>query len=120
MKAFYASLAVFGLLCAVIILNSLFVCQTANQLTDLLEMLPACEEATEAFKQAERFWEERRALVALTAPHKDVEALNIQLLQIRAAIQTKDAHAFERARTLAIDAADYLQALEKFSIDNLL
>ena len=120
MKSFYVSLAVFGLLFAVIIFNSLFVRQTADRLTSLLGALPPCEEASEPFEEATRFWEERRSLIALTAPHKDIEALNTQMLHLKAAIQTKDAHAFERARTLAIDAADYLQALEKFSIDNLL
>lgn len=118
MKAFLASTLLFFVLLSLIIGNAVYVHRVSAHIRDELEsMNPSNREETLAALEA--YWQRHRKYVALSVSYRELDHLSELLLSLRACLDANDQEDFELYRKIAIDAADELSRLERFSIENL-
>ena len=116
MKTFYASLAAFALLIALIVCNGIYVRRTTAE----LEMLLSKGADATAFSKAESKWQEHKRLLSLSVSYEEMRELDNQFLAMRAAKNTNSTVTFEKARLLAVESLAHIREFEEFSIDNLI
>lgn len=120
MKTFIGALCAFSLLIALIVWNGFFVRTTTRELEKTLSSLPSCEEAEDAVEELHAYWEERHLRLSLSIAFADIHNMDVCILEIKAAVQNKDALQFESARLLALDAIEDMQRLERITWDCIL
>ena len=120
MKAFYASLIVFGLLLTLIIGNGFFVRSATAELEEALSALRELPASEEKLVRVEMLWEKHRAWLSLSVSYEELKELEGHLLALRAAQETKAACVFENARLAALETLGRIRSLETFSLRNLI
>ena len=120
MKTFIASLCAFFLLILLIIWNSFFVRSTTRELERSLSEMPICKEAEEAVERLYSYWEKQHLRLSLSIAFADIHNMDVCVLEMKTAVQNKDALQFETARLLALDAIEDMQRLERITWDSIL
>ena len=121
MKTFTIVLVVFFALCTAMLLNFIYINESADELTRLAESLsfddPSVTKKTEELEQK---WEKSSVIFSLTVNFKDIDYLGENLIALKSSAESHDRDEFERYRLLVIDAIDGVRRLERFSIINIL
>lgn len=120
MKTFYTALCVFSLLCLIIICNVFFIAQTEETLSHMLYTLPCCKEAKESLDTLNTFWQKRRIAASLSVSFDAIKEMDDRLTELYSALQNGEEKEFEKARALALNAAERLSRLERFSLENII
>ena len=120
MKTFYTSLAVFLVLVTLIVLNSLYIHRTADQIQSLLEEAAPTAEPSEATAALKTLLEKKQRLLGLSVPKERLRELDRALCEMEAALATRALDGYERARLQARAVTEEIKEAECFSIDNLL
>lgn len=118
MKAFIISALLFSLLIALIIGNAIYVHRVSEQIRNKLDVLDQSN-AEETLSYLEEYWQRHQPYIGLSVSYRELDHLSELLLSLRASSETQNEQDFELYRKIAIDAADELSRLERFSIENL-
>ena len=118
MKAFLASILLFFVLLSLIIGNAVYVHRVSAHIRDVLERMDESN-AEESLSALEAYWQRHRKYVALSVSYRELDHLCELLLSLRATLESENREDFTLYRKIAIDAADELSRLERFSIENL-
>ena len=120
MKTFFATLGVFVLLLALIVINCLYISHTMRVLEQQLLALPYASERVSAVDELERFWKTNRTLVGISVSYNDIREMEKCLIQMRTAATQEDELSFENARMQALCELQHMRRLERFSAENML
>lgn len=121
MKSLITTVILLILMLSVTVINFLFINQTADEMVDRIDALPAFGEAQSvpAAESLLRFWESRSATVTLSVGYTTADRVTEQAKLLLGAARIKDLYGYETALTLLTDAIEDMRRLEQFSIENL-
>ena len=121
MKTLAVVLAIFFILCAAMVLNFIYINESADELTSLAESLSFDDPSiTDKIEEIERKWEKSSVIFSLTVNFKEIDYLGETLVELKSSAESRNRDEFERYKLLVIDAIDGVRRLERFSIINIL
>ena len=121
MKTLTIVLAIFFALCTAMLLNFIYINESADELTHLTEELSFDDPSVaKKIEEIEKKWEKSSVIFSLTVNFKDIDYLGESLVALKSSARTRDKDEFERYRLLVIDAIDGVRRLERFSVMNIL
>ena len=101
MKGFIISLLVFGLLVGGIILNSVYIDKTCQELEEKLDALPGVTEATAQTAALCARWEKENSKISISVSLQMLDKIDAILAELDYAVHFGDEAAFEKCRVLA-------------------
>lgn len=106
----------------IIILNSVYINQTANMLIQITNSLPTpgCLDYNSRITNMERQWKEHYSLLCLTINLNDLNKVADCISQLKAYSVNDNEQDFESTRQLLINAIKNLHRLEKLSLDSIM
>lgn len=122
MKTFIVSMVLFITMMTLIIVNSLYVNQTANTIMQMTTSLPApgCLDYSGRITSMERLWEQHYSLLNLTVSLNDLNKVADCISQLKAYSVNDNEQDFESTRQLLVNAIKNLHRLEKLSLDSIM
>ena len=122
MKTFIVSMVLFITMMTHIIVNSLYVNQTANTIMQMTTSLPApgCLDYNGCMTSMERLWEQHYSLLNLTVSLNDLNKVADCISQLKAYSVNDNEQDFESTRQLLVNAIKNLHRLEKLSLDSIM
>ncbi|MBE6546915.1 MAG: DUF4363 family protein [Ruminococcaceae bacterium] len=119
MKAFWASLLLFGILLGGILCNARYLHRTADYLEKTAQALAQADSRDETLGELERFWEKNQTIISLTVGFRELDRFGEIIVQLRWAHDAENESEFERYRLLLADVTEEIIRSEEFSIKNL-
>lgn len=122
MKTFILSVIIFITMVTIIILNSVYINQTANMLIQMTNSLPTpgCLDYNSRITNMERQWKEHYSLLCLTINLNDLNKVADCISQLKAYSVNDNEQDFESTRQLLINAIKNMHRLEKLSLDSIM
>ena len=118
MKAFLLSAIAFLLLCAIVVINSLFVSGVSRDMRDaLIEIKSSPSEST--LEELENIWNKNKIWISLSVPHKQTDELERQLLLLKAGVGRGEGE-LDDVIILLSRAIDEIKTHGMASLDNIL
>ncbi len=119
MKAFWASVILFGLLLIGIVGNAIYLCNSADQIRALELLLDEPSQRQENLFLLEESWARKQKIIALSVEFESIDRITEAISGLRWAYSTEEKEEFERYRILLLDAIDKMERAEKLSVENL-
>lgn len=120
MRALVISIILFGILCAVIAANFVYINDTADELRNMAAMLDIENKHSEAIiEEIDKKWKKSEKIFSLSVSYKELDFFGETLISLREAYKSGEKFEFERHKALLLDALDGMSRLERFSVANI-
>ena len=119
MKAFWASVILFGVMLILIIGNAAYIHETTDRIRLFDSALDNRSDRAEVLSDLNTFWSARRRIISLSVGYEQLDHLTETIDCLRWADSISDEAEFERYRILLRDAIDEIERTENFSVENL-
>lgn len=120
MKTFFASIALFLILLAIILGNTVYISNTVADLLYRIDTLPPCDKAGMALLELEALWMKHRRRIGLSISSDIIDQMQQHLVQMKTASALADTVTFELNRALAQSALRRIGEAEQITFENLL
>ena len=118
MKTLIASIILFCILIAVIIVNVFYINQTVQELRTLTEEINL-DSSDDEVKALIDTWQKRKKYLALSVSYSSLDEICDLVIQIASAYKAGNTEALERNKELLFDELSGITRFEKISIENV-
>lgn len=119
MKAFWASVILFGILLFLVGWNASYIHESTDEIRALAFRLDEPSSRKETLSQLDSLWETRQKIIGLSVGYEQLDHLTEVIDCLWWAYSVADEAEFERYRILLTDAIDEIERTEKLSAENL-
>lgn len=120
MKAFWASVILFGVMLFFIGWNAIYIQDSAERIRAFAEEMKHLENRQIALLELDAFWEKHQNLIGLSVSFRETDHLSEMIDCLVWAQNVENEEEFQKYLILLLDAADEIERADRFSIGNLL
>jgi len=116
MKSFVLTVILFCLLISVIVINSLYTKNIANEIEKKITDLDFEEEITDELNEIQEYWEKQEKIVGISVGFKEIDKTCELIISLKTYYQYQNKQEFERVKLLLLDVIEEITRLEKFNL----
>ncbi len=120
MKALSISITLFCVLITVIIVNSIFVNNTAKKIDDIADEIVAASDQNNLLNELDELWRERKNLLGLSISTDQLDTVTNTIIFLNEAVASKNEYDIRKYSALLSDCAHNIKRTEAISIENIL
>lgn len=119
MKSFIVALLLFLLMVGLVILNSFYVNQTLEKISELSDEISNSEQCHSALNELIEYWFDSRALLGFSIKETKLERMTELIESLKSACQAKDTGEIKRICALIRELCKETRDYEKISIQSI-
>ena len=122
MKSFRMSIAIFAVMMLIIILNHLYILNTADQLCTILQSLPSptSPQCIQQIVILEKLWEKHSGTINLSTTSAKTEAISNDIIKLKHLALNLEISDFEVTRHQLLSTVRNIKKSEKLSFKNII
>ena len=122
MKSFRMSIAIFAVMMLIIILNHLYILNTADQLCTILKSLPSptSPQCIQQIVILEKLWEKHSGAINLSTTSAKTEAISNDIIKLKHLALNLEISDFEVTRHQLLSTVRNIKKSEKLSFKNII
>ena len=120
MRSLIITALLFLSMCAAISINTNYVKNTAEYITDIVSEEKFSSSPEKAIDELDAFWKKNHPIVGLSVGYKELDKMSDLILDLKTYYTEGNSGEVKRIRILIKEAADEISRLEKISIEALL
>lgn len=120
MRAFIISICLFAATCSAIVINNIYIKNTADRIVDLVEGETFDSHPLDTARELEELWEKHHPIVGLSVGYKELDRMSDLIIDLKIQLQLGNQSEVIRLRAMIVECADEISRLEHFHLENLL
>ena len=119
MRSLIITVILFFSICAIIIVNNLYIKNTAEYICECVSDDEFESDPEKAIKKLDEFWEKNHPIVGLSIGYKELDKMSDLIIDLKIYFELENAPETKRIRALIVEAANEISRLERFDLENL-